>query len=201
IVGRGGGSLEDLWAFNQEEVARAIYRSRIPVISAVGHEIDYTIADFVADLRAPTPSAAAEQVIARKQELLEKIDNFSLRSRTAILNKIEMLEQRLSGLKERYIFREPSDLIQQYQQRIDELVALLGLKVRHLSEIYQERFNVLSGKLETLSPLKILRRGYSITMLLPQERTIKTRHAVKVGSQVKTRLAEGVFISRVESVE
>lgn len=194
IVGRGGGSLEDLWAFNEEVVARAIFRSRIPVISAVGHEIDYTISDFVADLRAPTPSAAAEQVITQKQELLDRIDNFSSRARIAVFNQIELLQHKLK----RYVFRDPSDLIQQYQQRIDELISTLDLKVRHLGEIYRERYNALIGKLQALSPLNILARGYSITFKLPEEEVIKTVRALKPGARVKTRLAQGEFVSKVE---
>lgn len=200
IVARGGGSLEDLWAFNEEIVARAIYRSRIPVISAVGHEIDYTISDFVADLRAPTPSAAAEQVIAHKQELINQIENLSSRAKVAMANQIELLQHKLGGLRERYVFREPTDLIQQYQQRIDELVSFLDLKLRHLGQIYQERYNVLIGKLQALSPLNILSRGYSITLRLPDRKVVKRAHMLKVGVKVETKLAHGSFISKVEQI-
>jgi exodeoxyribonuclease VII large subunit len=200
IVTRGGGSLEDLWAFNEECVARAIYRSRIPVISAVGHEIDYTISDFAADFRAPTPSAAAEQVIARKQELLERIDNFYSRARGALLNKIELCRHKLSGLKAQYVFREPADLIQQYRQRIDELTAALDLEVRHLAEVPLQRYKVLIGKLQALSPLNILSRGYSISLLLPEKKTLKRAGILKPGLKVETRLAEGAFVSRIEKI-
>ncbi len=200
IVARGGGSLEDLRAFNEEIVARAIYRCRIPVISAVGHEIDYTISDFVADLRVPTPSAAAEQVIAHKQELLDKIDNFYSRAKIAIVNKIELLQHKLDGLRKRYVFREPTDLIQQYQQRIDDLVSTLDLKVKHLAEIYRERYNVLIGKLHALSPLNILLRGYSITLRLPKGEVITKARTLEVGAKVKTKMAEGAFVSKVEKI-
>ncbi len=200
IVGRGGGSLEDLWAFNEESVARAIYASRIPVISAVGHEIDYTISDFAADVRCPTPSSAAEQVITRKQELVDKIDNFYSRAKIASLNKIELLQHKLDSLKARYVFREPADLIRQYRQRVDELVSILDLKIKHFAEIYQEKYNVLVGKLHALSPLNTLSRGYSITLRLPGENVIKKARAVKVGNRVKTRLAQGSFVSKVEEI-
>jgi len=200
IVGRGGGSLEDLWAFNEEPVARAIHRSRIPVISAVGHEIDYTISDFVADLRCPTPSAAAEQVIARKQELVNRIDNLYSRARLAVGNKVELSAHKLDGLKARYVFREPSDLIRQYKQRIDELVSILDLKVEHLVQIRRERYNVLIAGLHALSPLNILSRGYSITSRLPEENVIKEARTIKVGNRVKTRLAQGSFVSKVEEI-
>ncbi len=201
IVGRGGGSLEDLWPFNEEVVARAIFRSRIPVVSAVGHEIDYTISDFVADLRAPTPSAAAEQVIIHKQELLNRIDSLYSRISTQIDHKIKRLTEKFSGLSARYAFRQPGDLIQQYQQRIDDLAASLELKMRHLVDICRERYNVLIGKLKALSPLNILSRGYSITLGLPEENIITQAQAVTKGSRVKTKLARGWFISRVEQIQ
>lgn len=200
IVTRGGGSLEDLWAFNEEIVARAIYSCRIPIISAVGHEIDYTISDFVADLRAPTPSAAAEQVIIHKQELLDRIDYVTSRARIAIGSKIELLQHKLSGLRKRYVFKEPSDLIQQYKLRIDELVSVLDLKVKHLGEICRERYNVLIGKLDALSPLNILSRGYSITLRLPEKKVITKARMLKTGIKVETRVAEGAFVSKVEKI-
>ncbi|MFC1699206.1 exodeoxyribonuclease VII large subunit [Candidatus Omnitrophota bacterium] len=197
IVGRGGGSLEDLWAFNEEVVARAIFRSQIPVISAVGHEIDYTISDFVADFRAATPSHAAERVIARKQELIERIENLQARAQTAILNKIELLQQKLK----RYVFRDPADLIQQYQQRVDELVTVLDLKVKHLLEINQQRSNLLVAKLQALSPLNILARGYSITFALPTEEVITTAGTLEVGAKIKTKVAAGSLISKIEQIK
>lgn len=200
IVGRGGGSLEDLWAFNEEAVARAIYRSKIPVISAVGHEIDYTISDFVADHRAATPSEAAERVITLKQELLDRIEASYSRATSTISYKITQLEDRFNSLRERYAFRQPADLIQQHQQRIDDLVSTLKLKARHLVEIYRERYNVLIGKLHTLSPLNILSRGYSITLALPQRQVIKKAQALKPGTEVETRVAEGSFVSKVEEI-
>lgn len=201
IITRGGGSLEDLWAFNEEAVARAIFRSVIPVISAVGHEIDYTISDFVADLRAPTPSAAAEQVVARKQELLDRIDNFYSRAKIAVCNKVELLQEKLRVFRGRYVFKEPTDLIRQYKLRIDELVSILDLKASHLAEIYQERCNVLVGKLHALSPLNILSRGYSITLKLPQRHSVTKAQTLKIGEKVETRLARGSFISRIEKIE
>lgn len=200
IVGRGGGSLEDLWAFNEETVARAIYRSKIPVISAVGHEIDHTISDFVADLSTPTPSAAAEQVIIHKQELLDKIDNAYSRASNAILHKVALLQDRFNSLKERYAFRQPGDLIQQYQQRIDDLVSTLDLKVKHLAEIYREKYNVLIGQLHALSPLNILSRGYSITLRLPQRQVVTKAQVLEVGAKVETRVAKGAFVSKVEEI-
>jgi len=200
IVGRGGGSLEDLWAFNEEIVARAIYRSKIPVISAVGHEIDYTISDFVADLRVPTPSAAAEQVIAHKQELLDKIENLYSRLNINISGVLQLWQQKLEALRERYAFRRPMDLIEQYQQRVDELTSGLAMKLKHLGEIYRERYNVVVGKLQTLSPLNILGRGYSITSVARDEKIIKDTRSLKVGLKIKTRLGDGSMISKIEEI-
>jgi exodeoxyribonuclease VII large subunit len=200
IVSRGGGSLEDLWAFNEEAVARAIYRSGIPVISAVGHEIDYTISDFVADLRAATPSAAAELVIAKKQELLEQIEKLFSRAQRSLMNQVELLQHRYDNLKERYAFRQPADLIEQYQQTIDQLLSTLDLKVKHLLQIHRERYNALGGKLHTLSPLNILSRGYSITLGLPEREVITRADTLKPGRKIETQVAKGSFVSKVERI-
>lgn len=200
IVSRGGGSFEDLWAFNEEVLARAIYRSKIPVISAVGHEIDYTISDLVADLRAPTPSAAAEVVIKHKQELLGKIESFASRIQLAASNAITSWQQKLESIKERYAFKSSADLIEQYQQRVDDITLTLDLNVKHLIERYQERFKGLIGKLHALSPVGILSRGYSITVTLADEKIIKTTHSVALGVRIRTRLAKGEVISRIEEI-
>ena len=201
IIGRGGGSLEDLWAFNEEVVARAIYRSRIPVISAVGHEIDYTISDFVADLRAPTPSAAAELVIAAKEELVDKITMLQDRMKRTLLNALAMLKSRLNSVMESYAFRQPGEAIRQYQQRIDDLVRNLTLGMSHLLEIGRERLATLAGRLESLSPLGVLSRGYSLSLKLPEREVIRESSSLKVGDEVETRVREGSFLSRVEKIK
>lgn len=201
IVGRGGGSLEDLWAFNEEIVARAIYRSRIPVISAVGHEIDYTISDFVADLRAPTPSAAAELVVAAKEELVDKIETLQARMKRTLLNTLALLKNRLTGVTESYAFRQPGETIRQYQQRIDDLVRNLTLGMSHLLEIGRERLAALAGRLESLSPLGVLSRGYSLSLKLPERSVIREAATLKVGDEVETKVREGSFLSRVEKIK
>ena len=126
IVGRGGGSLEDLWAFNEEMVARAIVASHIPVISAVGHEIDFSIADFVADLRAPTPSAAAELVVRDRTELLEDIGNLCYTMRGALDTQLSGLRERTASRVTSYAFNRPKDLIREFSQRVDELETQSG---------------------------------------------------------------------------
>ncbi|MFH1478916.1 MAG: exodeoxyribonuclease VII large subunit [Candidatus Omnitrophota bacterium] len=174
IVGRGGGSLEDLWAFNEEIVARAIYNSKAPIISAVGHEVDYVISDFVADLRAPTPSAAAELVVAKKSEMKEKIEAI-----------------------EKILFNFPLNIVNEYTQRIDEIESDLLLRFRHYVELKGNFFELSSQKLELLNPLNILNRGYSITFKLPGKKVIKDTRSLKDGDLVETRILKGSFKSRI----
>jgi len=175
IVGRGGGSLEDLWPFNEEVVARAIYNSKAPVISAVGHEIDWTISDFVADLRSPTPSVAAESVIARKSDLTERLDDIEARLKTA-----------------------PLDIVREYVQRLDEIEEGMELHFKHYIELKEGDFRLVSEKLEMLSPLGILSRGYSISFKLPEKKMLKNIKPLKRGDLVETMLSKGSFKSRVE---
>jgi exodeoxyribonuclease VII large subunit len=201
IVTRGGGSLEDLWPFNEEVVARAIYDSEIPVISAVGHEIDYTISDFVADFRAPTPSAAAELVIPKKEDLTALINTATTRLKNAIAGKIGILFERLATLKESYVLRQPLNVIVQYEQMIDGLHKDLAVRIDHIVKMRSENFNLLINKLEVLSPLSILKRGYSITMKLPDGAILKDAASLKRGEIVETRLEKGKFKSRVEEIE
>ena len=178
IVGRGGGSLEDLWPFNEEIVARAIYNSKIPIISAVGHEIDWTISDFVADLRAPTPSVAAECVIAKKGELTETL---------------ESLEKRLKAY--------PLEIMREYEQRLDDIEGGLGLRFRHYIELKEGNFKLLFEKIKILSPLNILDRGYSVTFKLPGKGIVKDASYLKEGDVVETRLSKGRFKSKIEAIE
>ncbi|MBI4974581.1 MAG: exodeoxyribonuclease VII large subunit [Candidatus Omnitrophica bacterium] len=201
IVTRGGGSLEDLWPFNEEVVARAIYDSEIPVISAVGHEIDYTISDFAADFRAPTPSAAAELVIPRKEDLVSAITTHITRFKNALAGKINFLKERLSHLKESYVLRQPLNLVIQYEQRIDDLRKDLAMSIDHIVKMCGENFNLLSSKLEALSPLAILNRGYSITTKSPEGVIVKDVKILKKDDKVETRVGKGRFRSRVEEIE
>jgi exodeoxyribonuclease VII large subunit len=201
IVTRGGGSLEDLWPFNEEIVARAIFDSVIPVISAVGHEIDYTISDFVSDFRAPTPSAAAELVIPKKEDLVNLINTAATRLNNAINGKIEFLAHKLTSLRESYCLRQPLNVVMQFEQRIDDLRKGMSVSIDHMLEMSGEKFKSLSGKLETLSPLAILNRGYSITTRLADGAIIKDAAGLKPGDRVETRLGEGKFVSAVEEIK
>ena len=185
IVGRGGGSIEDLWAFNEEIVARAIFECPIPIISAVGHEIDFTIADFVADLRAPTPTGAAEIAVPNKADVINYINQLNLRSRKAVGNILELKKKRLDNIKSNYILNNPLDLysakiqkldylteslVKNYKNIIDkEKIKLNNIKTRPLFsnpliilDKTKQKYTLLLGKLDTLSPLKTLERGYGI---------------------------------------
>jgi len=178
ILARGGGSLEDLWCFNEEAVGRAIYNSKTPVISAIGHETDYTIADFVADRRAPTPSAAAEIVMPSRHELNEKLGNLLRHLRQSLL-----------------------DIVPQHSQRVDDLAEQLARGMSQLLKTEEARLAGLLDQLNALSPLSVLKRGYSITSLWDTDKVISSSQAVKKGDRVKTRLSQGGFVSEVLEVE
>lgn len=201
IVGRGGGSIEDLWAFNQEIVARSIYHSRIPIISAVGHEIDFVISDFVADLRAPTPSAAAELVVGLMEEVIQSLDVASQRMEQALYGIIQMKRKQLENLTSRYILRHPEERIRQLHLQLDELGGRMERGYQHLVELKGEFLRGLAGKLNALSPLSILSRGYSITVLLPQREVIKEVKKVKPGDKVEVRVHRGEMTCQVEEVK
>ena len=198
IVARGGGSLEDLWAFNEEPVARAIYNSAIPVISAIGHEIDYTIADFVSDLRAPTPSAAAELVVCKKADIFSEIENCKARLKQALGNHVGIMERHLEGIMKRYAFKQPLFLIEQYQQSLDEGIKSLSQGLNFFVIKKTQVLETAQARLKALSPVAILERGYSITMTMPDARIIKDNTKAQSGTRIKTRLAKGELISRVE---
>ncbi len=201
IVGRGGGSLEDLWAFNEEIVARAIYASEIPIISAVGHEIDFTIADLVADLRAPTPSAAAELVVKDRREVLSQIRNL----RQSLIDKQQSLVAdyriRVKTALESYGMKKPWDNLAQMTQRIDELSKNMGWWVNNSVKISQKNLANLMGRLNALSPLSILKRGYGVCYKLPKFNLIKDASKLELKDEVEVRLHKGKFQSKVEKIE
>ena len=245
IVGRGGGSLEDLWCFNEEMVARAIFHSHLPVISAVGHETDVTIADFVADLRAPTPSAAAELVSRNQMELLQQLQYRRQRLEIALDRLFAEKQQKLKHLSLRLhnqhpqaqlriqqqlitqlshrlqqtlrhhwqktaenltalsmrLYKNPLPLrLQQYEQQLAQLKVRLNSHMNLTLSLQQKQLAHLCGKLDSLSPLKVLARGYSITQN-QQNFTIRSMKDVNVGEQIKTRLPDGDIISQVIRLE
>lgn len=221
IVGRGGGSLEDLWAFNEETVARAIYNSRIPVISAVGHEPDVTIADFVADLRAPTPSGAAELAVPDRSELSILIDREQERLTTALENRLDGIAGRLQALEDRLARCTPAQYVAERRHRTEELIERLRQaqlrkigalktsfsytekKLQDMPTILLERqrgkLQSLSGQLDALSPLRVLARGFSV-VTDAQDKIITDSADLQKGDAVTLRFAQGTAQARIESV-
>ena len=201
IAGRGGGSMEDLWAFNEEVVARSIYSSRIPIISAVGHEIDITIADLVADKRALTPSEAGELVVPRKDLLIEKIEKFKARLLQSLTGKLRLSKEKLVIIGNSYAMKQPFDRLNRWQQRLDELAQRLNLKITHALNTEREKLSGIAGKLESLSPLNVLKRGYAITTRLENSKPLRNIIDLSKGDKIKINLSKGSIISEILSVE
>ena len=191
ILARGGGSLEDLWAFNEEEVARAIAACPVPVISAVGHETDVTIADFVADLRAPTPSVAAELVVAQRDELRQRVDELAMRAQAAIQSAVAERRAQVHMLARHLAVLSPLAQVSRQAERLRGLRHRLASWWELSRRVRQERLRIFAGKLESLSPLSILARGYSICFALPERRILKLAGDAEVGSEVAVRLHQG----------
>jgi exodeoxyribonuclease VII large subunit len=201
IVGRGGGSLEDLWAFNEEVVARAIAACPIPVISAVGHETDVTIADFVADLRAPTPSAAAELVVAQRDELRQRVDELALRAEAAALGMIGMLHDRLRMLRRHLGVLNPVAQVARQAERLEGLRRRLQARWELVHLGRREHLARLAGRLDALSPLSILARGYSICFSLPAREVVRDVSGVPVGGRVAVRVHRGEMTCLVQAAD
>lgn len=189
IVGRGGGSLEDLWPFNEEIVARAIYESELPIISAVGHETDFTIADFVADLRAPTPSAAAELAVPDVYELKEKIINYQNRMRQSLKKKIELMKLRYEKCMKSRVFTDPTRNIKDKYIILDTYIKRLETKIRNIQKEKQTKYIEIVAKLDTLSPLKTLTRGYCLTE--KEGNIIKSVKQLETNDEIKLKFYDG----------
>ena len=200
IVGRGGGSLEDLWAFNEEPVARALFAARTPVVSAVGHEIDVTIADLVADVRAPTPSAAAEIVSPDKRELGALLEQRRVRLVRGLRGVFERARQRLAQLEASHVFRRPLERVRREEQRLDETGARMQRALGERLRSHARDLAELSGRLEALSPLRVLARGYSVTRTADTDRVVRRAADLRTGDRIRTVLAEGEILGRVEEV-
>lgn len=196
IVGRGGGSIEDLWAFNEEIVVRSIFESEIPVISAVGHEIDFTLSDFVADVRAPTPSAAAEIAVPNITELKQRIEQSKIRLTNLAINKIQRMRERFENVQKGLQVERRRDEIRQLQQTNDQLTERLNRSILRVIENKNHRFNLCVEKLKQLSPLATLTRGYSICYD-EEKNIIKKTTQIKAGDKVKVRLTDGQIVCEV----
>lgn len=200
VVGRGGGSLEDLWCFNEERVVRAIFASQLPVVSAVGHEIDVTLADLVADRRALTPSEAAEIVVPSREQVLENLSILRRRALTAQRTRLQQLGQRIEQLRSRRVLRRPDEPLRMLARRIDELEFRFEKALdRHLN--YQrDTLAAAAARLNSLSPLGVLARGYSMTHRSDETQLITSADQVAEGELIVSRLASGELVSRVEQV-
>ncbi len=199
ILGRGGGSIEDLWAFNEEIVANAIYKCDIPIISAVGHEIDFTISDFVSDLRAPTPTAAAELAVPNTIELISNINQMKLRLGKSITNKLELNKNKLNALLNSYVLKNPKGLYEIKAQKLDNLIDKLEANINRTFESKSTRYISLLDKLEALNPIRTLKRGYTITK--QNNKAIKDIKEIQKGSLLETEFETGKVISQVTEVE
>ncbi len=201
IIGRGGGSLEDLWAFNEEVVAQAIFESRIPVVSGVGHETDLVISDMVADLRALTPTDAANKVVPDKTELLTWLGETDTRLREMLLRRLDVAKSRLDDLARRRCFRLPMDRVRDFERRLDDWDDRLKRALRQRLALLRQRLEALAGRLESLSPLQVLARGYSLTRTECDGAVVRTPDQVRPGDRLLTLVQHGRVISRVEETE
>lgn len=221
IVGRGGGSYEDLWAFNEKSVAYAIYNCSIPVISAVGHEIDFTIADFVADLRAPTPTGAAEMAVPNMADLFTFLEQIKIRCTSTISNKININKKHLLDLKDSYVLKNPLAVYEIKEQKLSNLIDILNntitnrltnakLKYNHIKENYilnnpeellkkkKHDYTLILNKLEILNPISILSKGYSVVSI--NDKTINSTDNISKGEILNIKLYKGSLKAKVESV-
>jgi exodeoxyribonuclease VII large subunit len=199
VVGRGGGSLEDLWCFNEERVVRAIFASEIPTVSAVGHEIDVTLADFAADVRAATPTEAAEKLVPSSHDLLTRLSDLRQRLVTSLRSRAAHGRARYNSVVERRVFRRPLDRVHEWMERVDDLEGRATRSALHLVRRASERLTSLVCRLESLSPLGVLARGYSVT--IREGTVVRDVSTLAIGDRLTTQLAVGTFTSRVEGIE
>ena len=199
IVGRGGGSIEDLWAFNEESVARAIASCSIPVISAVGHETDFTIADFVSDMRAPTPSAAAEVAVPDTRALMNKFDNVTARLKLLLNSAVTHKKQQLAYLTEHSALKNPRRLIDERQLAVDHLFMNMGNQMQIKTATAKGAFSALAAKLDSLSPLAVLGRGYSM-IKDEQGRIVNSAAQLSIGQHMQVNLTDGQANMEVLSI-
>jgi exodeoxyribonuclease VII large subunit len=199
IVARGGGSLEDLWAFNEEMVARAIFDSEIPVVSAVGHEVDFSISDFVADYRAPTPSTASELIIKDKTEIAGIVLYYQEKLDTALTKLVERNQDKFKSLQNSYAFRKPLDNLYQKLQRLDELQKYIDLSTEHIFQLKRQNLQKMEIQFNALNPESILNRGYSICY--KNNKIVKDSRKLELDDMVNVKLARGEFWSEVKSME
>lgn len=199
ILGRGGGSIEDLWAFNEEIVARAIYESNIPIISAVGHEIDFTISDFVADARAATPTAAGMMCVPDKYEIIRYLNNAEIRLDNSLNNKLDAMKLQLDKYKHHYIINNPTVLYEMKEQKLDSLIDKLRSNMKEILDNSKFEFNTIKLKLDLLNPLNILDKGYSI--VLKDNEIVKDINNIKKDDKVDIMVKNGKLKANITEVK
>ena len=200
IVGRGGGSIEDLWAFNEEAVARAIAASELPIISAVGHETDFSISDFVADLRAPTPSAAAELAAPRYDDLLENISSLERTISDLISDQLRDFERILDEYDTEYGWEQFNKMLKEEEKKISSLIEVMKLNEDHLLNIFELKANSMRKMLDSLNPLSVLERGYSIVSLERNDTIIRNANQISENDAIKVKLHVGNLTATVREV-
>jgi exodeoxyribonuclease VII large subunit len=201
VIGRGGGSAEDLAAFNEEVVADAIFESSVPVVSAVGHEVDVSIADLVADYRALTPSQAITALCPDRGELMDGLIDTGDRLREAVLHRVTFARQRVDQLADRPALRKPVERIRDLEQKLDDTASRLLRAAKQAVQRGENQLAAAADQLESLSPLNVLKRGYSLTRTAEGERLLRAAADVQPGDRIITRLADGEVVSRVERAE
>ncbi len=201
VVTRGGGSLEDLWAFNEEAVVRAIHASRIPVISAIGHEIDVTLSDLVADVRALTPSEAAELVAPAAEDILARFRQTEKRLSAALRWRLAAARTRVEAIAASRVFRLPKARIEDLALRLDDLDARATRALRQRLLMARTRVQQEAARLDALSPLGVLSRGYSLTQRAPDGQIVRDAAELSPGDELVTRFSSGTATSRVEEVQ
>ena len=200
IVGRGGGSLEDLWAFNEEKVVRRIAAATVPIISAIGHETDLTLSDFSADLRAPTPSTAAELVSPALSDIRSGLDEVAWRLGEGLKNRVQSSWQQLDGQVSRYGFQQPRVLLERGTEYLNETAERLARNVRVILAMKNANHGSVSGRLSAVNPTAILERGYAIPYTLPDKRNLKSVRGVKKGDRFSLHLSDGKLESEVKKI-
>jgi len=201
ILSRGGGSLEELWAFNEEILARSIYNSKIPIVSAIGHETDFTISDFVADLRCPTPSAAAEMTIPDKSSLINNINLLNSKLNKAIKRNLELKVENINSINKSIQYQGPENKINQYYQYIDEFSVRIKLRIKHQIELYEEKIKKDKQRLDSLNPGAVIERGYSICRKIPGKEIIKRLNQVEIGNEIEVIISDGKMLGKVDKKE
>ena len=200
IVGRGGGSIEELWAFNEEETVRAVAASAIPVVSAVGHETDFTLCDFAADVRAATPSQAAELAVADAEGYILKVENLSRRCRQLMTTRLEQVEYRLDRARNSWVLKDPERIFADGALRTDAAYTKLVSKMDSLLKQSRHSFELQAARLDNLSPLAVLARGYSVTQK-EDYKVVTSIEQVRWGEELITTVGDGKIVSVVQSVE